>query len=268
MGGLGQSDRGGQPLLIALTREVSPTLADCQLTHLAREPIDIERARFQHRAYEQALAALGCRVERLPAKPDLPDAVFVEDTAVVVEELAVITRPGATSRRPETDSMAVALAPYRGLAVVAAPGTLDGGDVLRLGHQVFVGRSSRSNDAGAASLRSALEPFGYSVSSVAFDGCLHLKSAATEVASGTLLVNPAWVEPGVFGAKRVVEIDPAEPFAANALRVGAAVLFPTAFPRTRRRLEARGSRVVEVDLSELAKAEGAVTCCSVVFGVG
>jgi dimethylargininase len=256
----------GDPLaLIALTREVSSSLADGELTHLVREPIDLERARAQHRAYEQALAALGCRVQRLPARPESPDGVFVEDTAVVVDELAVITRPGAASRRSETESMADALASYRSLAVIEAPGTLDGGDVLRLGREVFVGRSSRSNDAGVASLRRALAPFGYSVSSVRMGNCLHLKSAVTEVAPGTLLVNPAWVEPSVFGARQFIEVDPEEAFAANGLRVADAVFLASAFPRTRRRVEDRGIRVVSVELSELAKAEGAVTCCSVVF---
>jgi dimethylargininase len=252
---------------IALTREVSPTLRDCELTHLAREPIDIGRARAQHAAYEEALRALGCRVERLPARPELPDAVFVEDTAVVVEEHAVITRPGAASRRAETESMAQALATYRTVAVQNAPATLDGGDVLRRGRRLFVGRSRRSNEAGVASLRSALEPFGYSVTAVDFDGCMHLQSAVTEVAPGMLLLNPAWVAPGAFGAARVIEVDPQEPFAANGLPVADSLLFPTAFPRTRRRLEEAGLRVVDVDLSELAKAEGAVTCCSIVFSV-
>ncbi len=253
--------------LIALTRDVSPTLGDCELTHLSRESIDLERARAQHRAYEQALAGLGCRVERLPAEPELPDAVFVEDTAVVVDEVAVITRPGAGSRRPETSSMAVALSAYRRLAAIAAPGTLDGGDVLRLGRQVFVGRSSRSNEAGVEGLRCALQPLGYSVTEVQVRGCLHLKSAVTEVGPGMLLVNPAWVEPGAFGPTRVIEVDPDEPMAANGLRVGDAVLYARAFPRTERRLETHDIHVVAVDLSELAKAEGAVTCCSVVFPV-
>jgi dimethylargininase len=253
--------------LIALTRDVSPTLQDCELTHLAREPIDLDRARAQHRAYERALASLGCRVERLPAEPDLPDAVFVEDTAVVVDELAVVTRPGAASRRPETPSMAAALSTYRRLATLTAPGTLDGGDVLRVGHRVFVGRSSRSNDAGVEALRCALEPWGYSVTGVDLDGCLHLKSAATEVGPATLLVNPTWLEPGALGATSVVEVDPDEPMAANGLWVGGAVLYPSAFPRTRRRLERSGIDVVAVDVSELAKAEGAITCCSVVFSI-
>jgi len=251
--------------LIALTRAVSASLADCELTHLPREPIDVARARRQHEAYEQTLVGLGCRVERLPELPACPDAVFVEDVAVVVDEHAVITRPGAASRRAETASAAEELAAFRTLTTVSDPGTLDGGDVLRLGRRVFVGRSSRSNDAGVEALRGALEPFGYSVQSVEVRGCLHLKSAATEVASGVVLVNPAWVDPRMFGAVRTVEVDPREPLAANGLRVGNALLHGAGFPGTRRRLEALGLQVVPIDLSELAKAEGAVTCCSIVF---
>jgi dimethylargininase len=250
---------------IAIMRDVSPSLARCELTFLAREAIDLDRAGAQHRALEQALEKLGCVVERLPAEPDLPDSVFVEDTVVVVDEVAVVTRPGAASRRAETASVARALARHRPLVPMEAPGTLDGGDVMRLGRQVFVGRSSRTNEAGIEALRAALGGFGYSVTAVPVAGCLHLKSAITEVAAGTVLLNPEWVDAALFSAATVIEVDPHEPFAANAQRVGDAVVFPTAFPLTGERLRRAGLRVVTVDLSELAKAEGAVTCCSVVF---
>lgn len=246
-------------------REVSPSLGRCELTFLAREAIDLDRARAQHRTLEAALETLGCVIERLPAEPDLPDSVFVEDTAVVVDEVAVMTRPGAASRRAETASVARALARHRLLVSIEAPGTLDGGDVVRLGSRVYVGRSSRTNEAGTLALRAALGGFGYTVTAVPVAGCLHLKSAITEVAAGTVLLNPEWVDAAVFSDANVIEIDPDEPFAANAQRVGDAVVFPAAFPRTGERLRRRGIRIVTVDLSELAKAEGAVTCCSVVF---
>ena len=159
---------------IALTREVSPALARCELTHLSRVPIDAALARIQHGRYEAALEALGCTVLRLPAAPDLPDAVFVEDTAVVLPEIAVVTRPGAASRRPESVATARALAAWRPLAFIEEPGTLDGGDVLRLGATLFVGVSGRSNASGIEQLRSLLEPLGYAVEAVSFAGCLHL----------------------------------------------------------------------------------------------
>ncbi len=249
---------------IAITRPVSPSIARCQLTHVPRRPIDWRKAARQHARYERALASLGCTVLRLPAEPDLPDAVFVEDAAVVFDELAVITRPGARSRRPETTSVATALAPSRPLRHIAAPGTLDGGDVLRIGECVFVGASTRSNRAGRAQLRSLLAPHGYRVIDVAVRHCLHLKSAVTAVADDTLLIQRAWVDAEAFRGFALIDVDPGEPFAANALRVTDTVLVPSAYRRTRRRLEARGLGVRGVDVSELAKAEGGVTCCSLV----
>lgn len=250
---------------IALVREVSPSLGQCELTFLAREIIDLDRARAQHRALERALETLGCVVERLPAEPDLPDSVFVEDTAVVVDEVAVVTRPGAPSRRAETASVARALARYRPLVPIETPGTLDGGDVVRLGPRIFVGRSTRTNEAGIEALRAALGGFGYSVTAVPISGCLHLKSAVTEITPETVLLNPEWVDAAAFSGATVIEVDPDEPFAGNAQRVGDAIIFPSAFPHTGERLRGLGIRIVTIDLSELAKAEGAVTCCSVVF---
>jgi len=252
---------------MAVTRAVSRSIARCELTHLARQPIDLARARAQHEAYEEALAGLGCTLLRLPEEADLPDSVFVEDAAIVLDEVAVVTRPGAPSRRPETASVADALSAFRPLAVMAAPATLDGGDVVRMGRTLYVGLSSRTSEAGIAALRGIAAPFGYAVHGVPVTGCLHLKSAATAIGGDTVLVNPDWVDRGAFGAATVVEIDPAEPFAANALPIGGPVLFPAAFPRTRDRLAARGLDVVPLDISELAKAEGALTCCSLVFEV-
>jgi len=207
-------------------------------------------------------------VTSLPPEPALPDSVFVEDTAIVLGELAVITRPGAASRRSETESVAAALAPWRPLFHVVPPGTVDGGDVLVAGRRIFVGRSLRSDEAGCGQLRDWLVPRGYAVVAVALHGCLHLKSAVTAVADDLLLVNPAWVDGPAFAGMRIIEVDPAEPHAANALRIGDKVVFPAAFERTRHRLERAGIGTVTVDVSELAKAEGAVTCCSLVFEAG
>jgi dimethylargininase len=252
-------------MLMAITREVSPSIGQCELTHLAREAIDVELAQAQHRQYEACLAALGCQIQRLPPEPELPDAVFVEDVAVVLDELAIMTRPGAASRRPEARSVAEVLAPYRRLAYIQAPGSLDGGDVLRIGRTLWVGLSGRSNPAGVDQMRALLAPLGYTVTGVAVDGCLHLKSAVTQVARDTLLINPAWVDAGAFGPMNLIEVDPTEPFAANALLVGENVVYPAAYPATRRRLEERDIPVRPVDVSELGKAEGGVTCCSVIF---
>jgi dimethylargininase len=253
--------------LIALTRDISPALQECELTHLAREPIDIERARRQHDAYEDALRGLGCEVRRLSAGPNMPDSVFIEDTAVVLDEVAVITRPGAPSRRGETAAVADALAAHRPLVHIEAPGTLDGGDVLVAECTVFVGRSERTNEAGIEQLRDAVAGFGYVVRGVPLHGCLHLKTAVTHVGGGRLLINRGWVPAEAFAGWELIDVEPGEPFAANALRVGGRIIHPDAFPRTRSRLEAHGLEVVPVPADELAKAEGGVTCCSLVFRV-
>lgn len=248
----------------AITREVGPAITRCELTHLARAPIDVERARAQHAAYEACLAALGCTLHRLPGAPDLPDAVFVEDCAIVLDEIAILTRPGAASRRPETAAVERALAPLRPIARIAPPATLDGGDVLRVGRTLFVGGSSRTDDAAIAQVRALVAPLGYAVVRVAVRHCLHLKSAATEVAPQTLLVNRRWLPADAFRDLDCIDVDAGEPFAANALRIGDTIVYPSAFPMTRRRLDARGLDVRPVDVAELAKAEGAVTCCSLI----
>jgi dimethylargininase len=250
---------------IALTRPVSPSLAQCELTHLSREPIDVERATTQHAAYEHLLRACGATVVQVPAAPELPDAVFVEDTATVLDEVAVITRPGAASRRAEPAAVASVLAAYRPVHAMRAPATLDGGDVLRLGRTLHVGRSSRTNGQGIEQLCGFVAPFGYEVVPVEFTGCLHLKSAVTAVADDLVLLNPAWVPAAAFPACDALFVDHREPYAANALRVAGTLIYPSQYPRTRDRLIERGLRVATTDCTELAKAEGAVTCCSLVF---
>ncbi|HVP58310.1 MAG TPA: arginine deiminase family protein [bacterium] len=255
--------------LIAITREVSPAIARCELTHISRQAIDVEKARRQHLAYEQCLAGLGCTLVRLPADPRLPDSVFVEDTAVVLDEVALAARPGARSRRAETKSVAEALAAYRRVFHIHAPCTLDGGDVLVVGSRVFVGMSRRTNQAGLEEVRSLLTPLGYRVEGVPVVSALHLKSAVTQVAERALLVNHNWTDTSAFAGAdsgfELIDVAPEEPFGANALLIGETVVYPEAYPLTRRRLEDREITVVAVDISELAKAEGGVTCSSLVF---
>jgi dimethylargininase len=252
-------------MLIAITRAVSSSILHCELTHLERLPIDLERARLQHHTYEQTLRSLGVDVLSLPEEPDLPDSVFVEDAAIVLDECAVLTRPGADSRRPEVQSIARALAPYRKLFSVQPPGTVDGGDVLTVGRTIFVGLSSRSNHSAVDQMQVFLAPYGYTVKGVQVTGCLHLKSAVTQVTAGALLVNPAWVDKADFPGMNFIEIHPSEPYAANVLMVGATVIHQPAFPKTLARIAAEGIHPVLVDASELGKAEGALTCCSLIF---
>ncbi len=253
--------------IVAIVRDVSDALAECELSFVERSPIDLALARRQHAAYVAALEAAGCGIRQAPPLPTMADAVFVEDTVVVVDELAVLTRPGAESRRGEVASMAETLRPLRPLAWIEAPGTIDGGDVLRIGRNVYVGRSARSNDSGIEQLRTLLAPHGYSVEGVRTRECLHLKSAVTAIADDSVLVNPQWLVDDPFDQYRRIEIDSTEEHAANALRVGDAVLYPASFPRTAERLHAAGIDLRVLDVSELQKAEGATTCCSVLVAV-
>ena len=177
-----------------------------------------------------------------------------------------MTRPGAASRRAEVASVAEALARWRPLVRVEPPGTIDGGDVLRVGRRMWVGRSGRTNASGFEQLRAAAEPLGYTIAAVDVRGCLHLKSAVTEIDPETLLVNSNWIDLAPFRGFQTVEVDPSEPYGANALRVAGCLIFSTAFPRTAGRLERHGANLRLVDVSEIAKAEGAVTCCSLIVG--
>jgi dimethylargininase len=252
-------------MVIAVTREVSPRFEECEITHIGRTPIDLDIARLQHRQYVNILKQLGCEVIELPAVADLPDSVFVEDTAVVLPEVAVITRPGAKSRRPETESIGPALSSYLDLVHVRAPATVDGGDVLVLGKKIYVGHSTRSNQEAIYQLQELLCDFGYTVSGVELHGCLHLKSAVTRADDQTLLINKDWVDLHHFEHFDLIEVDPSEPYAANCLPIGSSIIFPAAFPKTRAKLEEQDYEIVTVDVSELAKAEGAVTCCSLII---
>ena len=252
-------------MTVAITRDVSPRFNECEITHIERTPIDVDVARAQHHEYVQVLKELGCDVVKLPAEVDLPDSVFVEDTAFILDELAVITRPGADSRKPETESIIRALTPYSNLVHVRAPATVDGGDVLVLGKHIYVGLSTRSNQDAIDQLNDLLGEYGYQATGVQMHDCLHLKTAVTRVDDKTLLINKNWVDTHHFENFKWIEIHPSEPFAANCLPIGNSIIFPTAFPKTCARLEEAGYNVVTVDISELAKAEGAVTCCSLIL---
>jgi dimethylargininase len=252
-------------MLTAITREVSPAIVHCELSFIDRQPIDLVRARQQHQAYEVLLAKLGARVISLPPEPDLPDSMFVEDPAIVLDEIAVILPLGTETRRREAPSLAQELLKYRKLEYVQLPGTLEGGDVLRIGRKLFVGLSKRSNAEGIRQLEEIVKPHGYEVISVPVTGCLHLKSAVTCIADNTLLANRAWFDSAPFAGFDWIDVDPAEPHAANALALGGTIIFPASFPRTRGRIGSLDYRVTLLDISELQKAEAGLTCSSLLF---
>jgi dimethylargininase len=209
------------------------------------------------------LTELGVRVLSLPADPLFPDGVFVEDPAIVLDEVAIITRPGAESRRGETQSIASALEKFRELRTIREPGTLEGGDVVRVGKTLFVGLSRRTNQDGIAQLTELLKPFGYRVIPVQVSGCLHLKSGACWAGGDMILANREWVDVQPFRDFRILDV--AEPSAADVLPIGDTVLVPSSFVRTAEVLEAVGAKVRLIDVSELQKAEAGVTCMSLLF---
>jgi dimethylargininase len=252
-------------MLTAITRAVSPAIANCELTFVAREPIDLGKARAQHRSYEQLLEKLGARVISLIPEPDLPDSMFVEDPAIVLDELAVILPLGAASRLPERTSLATALSQFRTLAYVTPPGTIEGGDILRIGRTLYVGLSTRSNAEGIRQLSEILAAHNYKVVAVPVTGCLHLKSAVTYLGRNTLLANRAWFDAAPFASYLWIDVHAAEPQAANALALGETVIFPASFPQTRAKIEAAGFQVTPLDISELQKAESGLTCSSLLF---
>lgn len=252
-------------MLTAITRAVSPAIAHCQLSFIDRKPIDFARAQEQHQAYELLLARLGAQVVSLPPEPDLPDSMFVEDPAIVLDELAVILPLGTESRRSEAVSLAKELAKYRKLAHVQLPGTLEGGDVLRIGRKLFVGLTKRSNAEGIRQLGEILRPHGYEVIPVAVTGCLHLKSAVTWIADNTLLANRSWFDTDPFVGYDWIDVDPSEPHAANALALAGTIILPASFPKTRGRIGSLDFRITTLDISELQKAESGLTCSSLLF---
>src|SRR6267378_27173 len=252
-------------MLTAITRAVGPAIVRCELSFIGRQPIDLAAAQEQHRAYENLLGNLGARVISLPAEPDLPDSLFVEDPAIVLDELAVILPLGTETRRREAPSLAHALAKFRKLEYVSLPGTLEGGDILRIGRKLFVGLTRRSNAEGIRQLAVILAPHNYEVIAVPVTGCLHLKSAVTYLGRITLLANRAWFDATPLAGHEWIDVDPAEPHSANALALADTIIFPASFPRTRARIEARGFHVTTIDISELQKAESGLTCSSLLF---
>ena len=256
---------GGGTAGVALMRGVPPTIERCERTYQGWEPIDLGRAVAQHSAYADLLRALGLEVIELPPDPAFPDCCFVEDAAVVLDEAALMAMPGAPSRRGEIAAVERALERFRPLERTPFPATLEGGDVLRLGRRIFVGRSSRTNEAGVARLAAFAEPLGYSVLIVPVTGCLHLKSAVTALDDERVLANPSWVEMSAFAGLGVVPVAPEEPGAANVLRVAGTVVAHPGFPRTLDRLSELGYAVRPLDVSEFRKAEAALTCKSLLF---
>ena len=252
-------------MLTAITRSVSLSLPQCELSFLDRRPIDVKLAISQHNEYCKILESFGARVIKLPPDEHLPDSVFVEDVAVVLDEIAVITNPGSQRRRNEVDSVASVIKRYRPTHRITAPGTVDGGDVMRIGHRLFVGISRRTNEDGANQLERIVTRFGYEVMKVPVTDALHLKSAASHLGGGTLLANRGWLDASRLAGFDIVDVPDAEPWAADTVLLNDMVLIPASFRATAALLRSLGFRIGQLDVSEFLKAEAGLSCLSLLF---
>jgi dimethylargininase len=248
----------------ALVRAISSRYADCLRSEVTSH-IDVPLALAQHAAYVDAIRATGTLVETVPGDDNSPDACFIEDTAVITGRHALATRPGAESRRAEVAPVAKALAAHLEMHSMAGPATLDGGDVLRIGSALFVGMSSRSNLPGAAVLARVAALDGMTVTPIAVRGGLHLKSSCS-LASGSLLLYDATLfsdsDLALLKMPGIELLATNEPAGANVLALGETVLVSAAAPQTAAALRARGLEVRVLDISEIHKGDGALTCLS------
>ncbi len=249
----------------ALVREVPRTFDRAITPHETLDAVDVERARVQHAAYCSALEDLGLVLVRVAADDRYPDCCFVEDTALVVGERAIVTVPGAEARRGETVAVEQALGDYKRIERIAAPATLDGGDVLCIGRRAYVGLSRRTNEPAVQQLRAILAGDGYEVVPTEVSGILHLKSACTYLGDESLAYLPGYLDDSHFSRFDRIIVPREESHAANCLSVNGTVLVPAGAPETRRRIEKAGFATREIDISEAHKVGGGLTCSSIIF---
>lgn len=250
--------------VVAITRALSPSITECQLTYMSRSGIDYETAAGQHMQYVSVLQKLGLDVITLPSEPSMPDAVFVEDTALLLDEVGVLTRP-CSLRERETLSIKAIIERYRHVVEMRRGTNLEGGDVIRNGRCLYVGQSTRSNRAGLEELSSIVSPYGYRLVPVEVRHCLHLSTAVSYLGDDTFLLNPDWVDKSLFAPYRVLETPSGEPWAANVLNVAGSIVIPSAFPHACELLAQAGHAVKQVNVGELLKAEAGVSCMALIF---
>jgi dimethylargininase len=235
------------------------------LTTAGLGPPDYALLLKQHLEYARALAEAGLEVVSLPPAPGYPDAYFVEDPAVILPEAAVIARPGAASRRGEEDSLAPVLARFKPIIPIEPPGTLEGGDILEADGRWFIGVSERTNEEGARQLGRILESNGHAWTFVSVPAGLHLKSSVNDLGDGRLIMAPALEAEAAFRGFRRMILETEESYAANVLRVNGRILLPSGFPAVRRKLGGLGLPLRELDVSEMRKMDGGLTCLSLRF---
>jgi len=250
---------------IALTRGISAAIDRCEVSFIDRAPIDVQKMKQQHRAYEDMLRSMGYEVVQIPADDSCPDCCFIEDTALVLDEIAVITYPGSEARRGEVPGVVPTIEKYRKTVRIEPPATLEGGDVLRIGRNLYVGLTQRTNAQGVESLRSLVKPYGYTVTGVPTPGALHMKSVCTAADDRTIVADPTRMDASVFKDYDVVEIPPDEWMGGDLLPINGTVCMIEGFPKLKTALEARGLEVRTQNMSEFLKAEAGLTCLSLLF---
>ncbi len=249
----------------AIVREIPNTLERAIATRPPETPIHVGRAKEQHRTYVRALRDAGVKVRVLPADDRFPDCCFVEDCALVVERTALVTNIGIASRRGEEAAVADALENEAHLERMAAPATLDGGDCLVIGRRIYVGMFNRTNEEGVRRVREVFGPRGYTVVPVPLAGGLHLKSTCSYAGNGRILLAEKTIPAEVFCDVEILKVPEDEAYAANCVSLARKVLISDGFPATRRALEAAGLEAIALDTSEFRKADGALTCLSILI---
>lgn len=252
-------------MLSVITHKPSPSLEQCELTFVDSKPIDINKAQKEHEAYCEMLKQCGANIITLEDNMDLPDSVFVEDPIIVFDEVAVLTSMGVESRRKESELMEKTFSQYREIKRIELPAQIEGGDVLKIGKKVFVGKSARTNAQGIRDLREIMTPYGYEVIAVKVSGCLHLKTGCTALDEETILLNPEWLDSKVFVGFRQVIVPKEEPFGANILKINDTICMNEAFAKTIELVKSLGYKVKTTDITEFVKAEAGLTCMSVPF---
>lgn len=249
----------------AIVRAIPDTFPDCVTSFQNTPEINVELARQQHESYCKTLERLGLTLIRLNADDALPDCCFTEDTAIVIDDLAIITYPGVPVRVAETMEMEKTLTLLKKMYHISPPATLDGGDVLKIDNNLFIGNSARTNEEGIRQVAAIVNPKGFEVIGVKLWNTLHLKSVCTYLGNGCILFAEGYLDDKIFSQYDKVIVPKEEQYCANCLVVNGTVLIPKGFPKTKSLIDAKGFSVIEMDTSEIEKADGALTCLSVIF---
>lgn len=249
----------------AIVRAIPNTYQDCVTIAPDKPVINVELAKQQHTDYCKTLEQLGLQLIRIDADDALPDCCFTEDIAIIFGDVAIITSPGTVSRVAETVEMEKVLTPLKNIHHLSSPATIDGGDVLKIDQKIFIGISSRTNEEAIKQVAAIINPKGYEVIGVKIWDTLHLKSVCTYVGKGCILLEEGHFDEKIFSQYDIIIVPEEEAYAANCLVVNGKVLLPKGFPKTKPLIEAKGFSVIEMEMSEIEKADGALTCLSIIF---